>query len=206
MMSAELQLDALHRAYREWAGEPFSVSTFRNQTGPIDAFHALDVLCYRTADEDRLDPGSAFTFFATAGLSVQGSQDDEERVELIWRVTGRRSWPEIQALAQALATIAALPLYGSAIFVPGAIIRNISLPVFDRMDSLIVTHWGVHSPEYLPRIDPPVLLLEIKALFPNEALLAECVGEREICQRLLLESLDWNDPTRPAAGFGGQAQ
>src|SRR5438876_5169804 len=105
-MSLEVQLEELHRAYRQWAGEPFSISTFRRENDPSAAFAALDVLCYQSTGEDHLRPENEFTFLATVGLSLQELPGPLPRAELTWRVTGRRAWEEIQALSQALATIA----------------------------------------------------------------------------------------------------
>jgi hypothetical protein len=120
-------------------------------------------------------------------------------VELIRRVTGRRCWEEIQALAEALAAIAVLPLYGQAIFTPDAIVREVALPVFDRMDSLLVTNWGVYGAEYLPCVQPPVSLLAIKALFGSECEMVQQIGAEEACRRFLAEGIDWDDPARPCA-------
>jgi hypothetical protein len=201
MKSLELQVDDLHQAYRQWAGEPVFVSTFRRENRLPVSFEALDVLCYRSGDEDRLRAEDEFTFLVTAGLSLQETDDPIGRVELVWRLQGRRTWQEIQALAEALAAIAVLPQYGPVRFAPGAVIRNISLPIFDRMDSLLITHWGVHSPEYLPGLQPPVLLLSIKALFGSEAAIVEQIGPEEACRRFLLEELDWDAPDRKCAGL-----
>jgi hypothetical protein len=203
-MTFEIQVEDLHRAYRNWAGEPFSISTFRRENLPPTRLAALDLLCYRSTDEDRLRPENEFTFFATAGLSLQEAHRPLERFELIWRIAGRRSCDEIQALAEALATLAALPMYGPVVFAPGAIIRNVSLPVFDRMDSLLVTHWGVHTPEYLPGLRPPVLLLGIKALFGSEAMIVEHIDHREACRRFILEGVDCDDPARSCASLRGE--
>ena len=199
MTSFELQLEDLHRAYREWAGEPFSTSTFRRENRPPAVPAALDVLCYRSTDEDRLRPENEFTFFATAGLSLQDAHGLSGRIELTWRLAGRRSWEEIEALAEALAELAVLPMYGPVLFVPGAVVRNLSLPVFRDMDSLLITHWGVHSPEYLPGVQPPVGLLSIKPLFGSEAAMVESMGVSEACRRFLLEGIDWDDPARACA-------
>jgi hypothetical protein len=196
-MNSEPLIDLLHFAYRKWAGEPFSVSTFRRENTSPTALPILDVLCYRSSDRDELRPENEFTFLATAGLSMLSFPPPWERIELIWRIAGRRSWGEIQALAEGLATIAALPMYGPVVFTPGAIIRNISLPLFDRMDSLLITHWGMRSPEYLPGFQQPLLLLAIKALFGSEAAMAASVGGQEVCNRFLAEGLDCDDPCRP---------
>jgi hypothetical protein len=202
-MCFELQIEDLHRAYREWAGEPFSISTFRRENRPSTSLPALDVLCYQSTDADHLQPDSEFTFLATAGASLHEMPGPFPRVELLWRLAGRRSCEEIQALAGALATIAVLPLYGSVIFAPGAVIRNVELPVFDRMDSLVITHWSVHNPECLPGLQPPVLLLNIRALFDSEGQIVERIGEREACSRFLLEGVDWDDPDRACASLEG---
>ncbi len=198
-MSPESQTEELRQAYREWAGEPFSVSTFRREDLAPTPFQALDVLCYRSTDEDRLRPENEFTFLATAGLSLQDMPGPCGRIELIWRIAGCRSWDEIQALAEALAGIAVLPLYGPVIFAPGAIVRNISLPVFEGMHNLLVTHWGTAGPEYLEGIQPPVLLLSIKPLFDSEVRAAERIGDQETCRRFQIEGVDWDQPARRCA-------
>lgn len=204
-MSFELQAEDLRHAYLQWAGEPFSVSTFRREDAAPSPLDALDVLCYQSTDEDHLRPENEFTFLATAGLSLQDTGGPFPRVELIWRVAGRRSWEEIQVLAEALAAVAVLPLYGQAAFTPGAIVREVSLPVFDRMNSLLVTNWGVHEPEYLPSLQPRVALLAIKALFGSECQTVEQIGDREACRRFLAEGVDWDDPARPCAKLSGHA-
>jgi len=201
MKSVELQVGDLHQAYREWAGEPVFISTFRRESFPPVSFEALDVLCYRSGDEDRLRAESEFTFLATVGLSLQELDGPFDQVELVWRLQGRQTWEAIQALAKALATIAVLPQYGPVRFEPGAVIRNISLPVFDRMNNLLITHWGVHSPEYLPGLQPPVMLLSIKALFSSEAAIVEQIGPEEASRRFLLEGVHWDDPDRKCAGL-----
>lgn len=198
-MSLERQIEDLHRAYREWAGEPFSISTFRRENLPSAAIGALDVLCYQSTDEDRLRPADEFTFFATAGLSLHHMDSPSSRIELLWRLTGRRSWEEIQVLAQALASVAVLPWYEPVAFAPDTVIRNVSLPVFDRTDSLLVTHWGVHDPEYLPGVLPPVALLCLKPLFGSEAAIVQRIGAREACRRFLDEGINWDDPARACA-------
>jgi hypothetical protein len=197
MKSLELLVDDLHQACRQWAGEPVFVFTFRRENRSPVSFEALDVLCYRSDDDDHLRAEDEFTFLVTAGISLQEMADLVGRVELVWRLQGRRTSEEIQALAEALAVIAVLPQYGPVRFAPGAVIRNLSLPIFDRMDSLLITHWGVHSPEYLPGI----LLLSIKALFGNEATIAEQIGPEEACRRFLFEGVDWDAPDRRSAGL-----
>ena len=200
-MTTTPQFADVHNAFRKWAGEPYSVSTFRHDSQSVGDFNSLDVLCYRSESEDSLRPEDEFTFLATVGMSCQRVQILPFQSELVWRITGRRSWEEIQALSEALATVAVLPLYRERVlFVPGKVVRDVTLPVFEKMNSLLVTHWGIHGPEYLPMAGKAVLLLWLKPLYDAEALLAERIGESELSRRFRCEGIDWDNPNRVILG------
>jgi hypothetical protein len=199
MKSPISTLEGLHRAYRHWAGEPFSVSTFRSEHD--STLTTLDVICYRSSNEDNLRPENEFTFLATVGLGLHNIGDNP-RAELIWRVSGRRSWTEIKALSECLARIAVLPLYRPNVsFTPGSVIYGLSFPVFEGKDCLLVIHWGAQRPEYLPGVKPSVLLLWIKPLYNSETSIVRRVGS---CGSLTLfrkEGIDLDDPRRSPARF-----
>jgi Suppressor of fused protein (SUFU) len=191
------EFEILHKAIRRWAGEPFSVSTFRREQDASSTFTALDVVCHRSEHQEKLRTQDEFTFLTTAGVSVCGQPSNFSRVELVWRIAGRRSWEEIQLLSQSLATIAALPVYRpSLIFAPGVVIQGLSLPIFTRMDSLFITHWGISAPEYLPGLRPPVLLLWIKPLYGSETSVVEQLGDQKAALLFRQRLLDLDNPLR----------
>ena len=199
----------LHKSYRKWAGEPFSISTFRRDRGDVGKFNSLDILCYRSEDADHLRSENEFTFLATAGLSCLATRAFEPPCELIWRIAGRRMWEEIQKLSETLAKIAVFPFYGKGMsFIPGTVLQNLHFPVFEQMHSLLIAHLGIRGEEHLPATHPPVSLYWIKPLYDAEVNLLQELGHQEFCATFGLQGIDWDNPERsplrlPQAMTGG---
>ncbi|MDQ2807415.1 MAG: SMI1/KNR4 family protein [Chloroflexota bacterium] len=199
MPKTNVTLAALHTAYEQWSGPPVDLIHLQKNEIDADVPMELDVLFFQPSEEDNLSEEEYFTFVATAGMSMRTVQEGQELYELICCVNGPQQPAELHLLAHRLAELAVLPFRNSTALVVPMILRGFTLPLFDKMTSLLLTDWGVGGPEWLPHRPERIRLVAVIPLYEAEADIVEVIGDVEAGQRFYHEGIRWNTPTRPAA-------
>jgi len=196
-----LTLQDLHASYNTWADLPVDVLELRHAVIEVGTPTSMDVLFFQPTAEDNLSDEEYFTFITTAGMSTHLMPSSHEPAELFLQIIGRQSVTDLHRLGRRLAEFAVLPFRENFAFVPGLILHNVSLPLFTAMSSVLITHWGIHAPTWLPNTKPPVLLLSVIPLYASEATIIEEIGECEAALRFYAEEINWRDPQRPPAAL-----
>ena len=161
-----MNLQQLQAAYQEWLGEPNYVLAVAASDGQAIP-NRLDILYYFPEDDDEEDP---LTWIATAGLASCIMSSICDRAELVLYIPDSQSHSDYDNLGQGLANLVWSCLSRGLYFVPNQVIRNISIPLFERMNCVFVMDWeGYESPEWLPNIEPSVTILKIVLIYENEA-------------------------------------
>ena len=159
-----MDLQQLRAAYQEWLGEPnyvLAVAAPDEQTIP----NKLDILYYFSEDGEK-DP----TWIATAGLAMSNMRASREPAELVLHIPASQSHSDYDNLGKGLANLVWSCLSLGFYFGPNEVIRNISIPLFERMNCVFVMDWwGYEFPEWLPNIEPGVRRLRIVTIYENEA-------------------------------------
>lgn len=201
MTETTISLLELHASYVIWVDPPVDVLELRHNATEAALPTALDVLFFQPTEEDELPEEEYFNFIATAGMSTYLMPGSQDPVELFLQVRGRHNFADLHSLGRRLAELAVLPFRENFAFVPGLVLHNVSLPLFTAMDSVLITHWAVHAPTWLPNTNPPVLLLSVIPLYESEAIIIAEIGEREAVLRFYAEEINWRDPHRSAAAL-----
>jgi hypothetical protein len=199
MVDKNITLEDIRMAYERWAGSPSAVIELRRNEQNERVPTELDILFFQPTVEDHLSEEDYFTYIATVGMSTRVMQAPCLYAELIISVQKKQSPKAIEMLARRLAELAVLPFRASSYFAPNFLFYDISLPLFDRMNCVLITDWGVSSPEYLPGIQPPVRLLSVKPVYESEAKVIAVIGAIEACRRFRYEEINWDDPQRDPA-------
>jgi len=194
-----ITLTALHTAYETWLEVPVAISEFRHIASDDNLPTELDVLFFQPREEDVIED-SFFTYLVTAGMSTRTLEGPDRQIELGLQVVGRYEWDALHVLAIRLSELALAPYYQDALYAPNQIVRDVSLPLFDGMDCMLITDWSISPPpDYLPGLTLPVRLLRIQPLFTHEADIVDTIDAREAYRRFRAEGIDWNAPHRPPA-------
>jgi len=199
MGQTEIALTALHAAYETWLEVPVAISEFRHIASDDNLPTELDVLFFQPREED-VTEDSFFTYLVTAGMSTRTLEGPDRQIELGLQVVGHYGWDALHVLAIRLSELALAPFYQDAFYAPNQIVRDVSLPLFDGMDCMLITDWSISPPpDYLPGLTLPVRLLRIQPLFTHEADIVDTIDAREAYRRFRAEGIDWNAPHRPPA-------
>lgn len=201
MNQANPTLSALHTAYERWAGIPAAILELQRDELKEQVPTELDILFFQPAEEDNLSEDEYFTYIATAGMSTRIMQGPCKHVELILCVQERQPQEALELLGRRLAELAVLPFREGTYFTPNLLLYDVSLPLFERMNCVLITNWGVYSPEWLPGIQPPVQLLSVKPVYKSEADIIERIGDIEACRRFRNEGINWDNPKRNPASL-----
>lgn len=189
----------LHAAYERWAGTPAAILELwrdeLNEQIPTE----LNILFFQPAQEDNLSEEEYFTYIATAGISTRVMKGPCKHVELILCVQELQPPKTLEVLGRRLADLAVIPFREDTYFAPNLLLSGVSLPLFERMNCVMITNWGVYSPEWLPGIQPPVQLLSMKPVYESEAEIIKVIGDIEACRRFTNEGVNWDDPKRDPA-------
>lgn len=194
-----ITLPLLCRAYEQWLGRPVSVVSLRRPEEHDDVPAELDILFFQPENQDELLEEDRFTYIATAGLSTRHMPESGALVELVMRIDGPYALAALEDLARALAEIGVLPFRDGIDLAPNMLVHGTTLPLFEAMTSLVVTHWGVSSPQWLPGLEPPVLVLSLQPVYGSEAEMIETLGVEEAGRRFVAEEINWHNPRRDRA-------
>jgi hypothetical protein len=159
----------------------------------------LNILFFQPEPEDNLSEEEYFTFIATAGMSTPMMNGPCKHVELIISVQGLQPPEALETLGRRMAELAVIPFREDTYFAPNLLLSGVSLPLFERMNCVLITNWGVNSPEWLPGIQPPVQLLSVKPVYESEAEIIKVIGDIEACSRFINDGVNWDDPKRDPA-------
>jgi hypothetical protein len=125
----------------------------------------LDILYYFSEDQEESP-----TWTATAGLASCITSSICERAELVLSIPATQSHSDYDNLCEGLANLVGSCLSRGLYFAPNQVIRNISIPLFERMNFVFVRDWwGYEFPEWLPNIEPGVRILKIVLIYKTEA-------------------------------------
>lgn len=172
-VSEEKQLQAIRDGYENWTGAPDRVIEFRRQETDEHVPSALDVLIFLPPEGPNEDD---VTLLGTAGMSLRTMSGPETRVELVIEIKGTPDEETLDGLAKDLAELAALPFREGRAFAPNIVLEGIEFDAFPRMRHALLTNWAFVDAQYLPEVDPPVLLLRLLPLFPSEVDFIEQAG------------------------------
>ncbi|MFB2891749.1 suppressor of fused domain protein [Aerosakkonemataceae cyanobacterium BLCC-F50] len=199
MNEANPTLAALNAAYERWAGTPTTILELRrgelNEQIPTE----LNILFFQPEPEDNLSEEEYFTYIATAGMSTHVMQGPCKHAELILCVQRLQPPEALETLGRRIAELAVIPFREDTYFAPNLLLSGVSLPLFEPMNCVLITNWGVNSPEWLPGIQPPVQLLSVKPVYESEAEIIKVIGDIEACSRFINEGVNWDDPKRDSA-------
>lgn len=204
MSKINITLHELHTAFIGWAGEPVDILELRRDEENEQVPTEIDILFFQPKEEDNLSEDEFFTIIATAGMSTRIMRGPCKRVELIIRIQGRQNLKNLQALGRGLGELAVEPFRIGGFFAPNLILCNVTLPLFEGMNCVLITNVGIHSPEWLPTIKPPVQLLWVKPIYESEADIIEGIGDIEASRRFTIEGINWDDPKRAPAHLTGR--
>lgn len=199
MNENKITLLDLHAAYQQWAGTPIASLELRHAEVSDNIPTAMDILFFQPPPEDKVSSKEFFTYITTAGMSTRIMQGPCQYVELILRVQGRHDLEKLKTTGRGLGELAIVPFREGTYFAPNLIVSNISLPLFEHMDSVLITNWGIQTPEYLPGLKMPVQLLSIHPIYASEADIIEAIGDVEASRRYAIQGINWDDPERPPA-------
>ncbi len=201
MTETNLTLADLNAAYERWAGKPVAVLQFQKEELNEQIPTELNILFFQPELEDDLSDDEYFTYIATAGMSTRVMQGPCKHVELILCVQKHQPPETLNEIGLKLAELAVIPFRENTYFAPNILLSNVSLPLFEHMNCVLITNWGVYSPEWLPGIQPPVQLLSMKPVYESEANMIKVIGDVEACRRFQHQGVNWDDPKRSPANL-----
>lgn len=199
MATTQVTRQELLAAYDVWLGQPVRVLELRSERVDELVPTEMDILFFQPAGIEQLSERKQFTYIATAGMSTRTLPGPYERVEMILRVDGPQSFDKLENLGRVLAQLALVPFAESIPFAPNQLLCGIPLPVFEKMNCVLVTHWAVLSEKWLSTSRPLALSLSIIPVFEDEAVVIRDIGDIEASRRFVREGINWNDPLRPRA-------
>ncbi|MBD2336007.1 SMI1/KNR4 family protein [Calothrix sp. FACHB-156] len=186
-----MNLEQIYVAYLQEYGEPdylLSVFADNQQMTP----NRLDI-AYRFPIEEE---EKYATSIMTLGLATVRMTGAVKTAELVMDILGKYSHADYDNVGKALANLVWNHLQLGLNFAPNLIIREISIPFFEKMSCLFVMDWGHSEPEWLEGVEPSVRLLEIVPIYTSEANTLERINPN-LRTRVFVESKgDWNNYKR----------
>lgn len=159
-----MNIQQLRAAFEEWYGEPHYVLTVAvpdEQAIP----DRLEIWYYFGEEVEEYS-----TDLATMGLASYSPISPGDRAELILYIPIGQSQQDYERLGKGLANLVRSCLAKGSYFIPNQVMREISIPLFERMNCLFVMDWwGYEFPEWLPNIEPGVRILKILLIYESEA-------------------------------------
>jgi cell wall assembly regulator SMI1 len=192
----KITLQALHNAYEPLLNAPLAVLEVRKNRLSKEIPIELDILLSQPPEEDNLSEDEFFTSIATAGMSAHILPGPCKHIELVLYVSGHHRQEYLKALGWRLADLAMMPFRQGIFLAPNVLVRNLSLPLFEGMNSVLITNFAVGSPEWLPDIQPPIQLLSVHPVYESEADTIALIGDSEASRRFRSRRVDWDDPKR----------
>ena len=158
-----MNIQQLRVAFEEWYGEPHSVLAVA-ATDRQAICDRLEILYYFGEEVEEYP-----TAIATIGLAIYNPISTSDRAELIFYIAIGQSQQDYERVGKGLANLVWSCLAQGSYFIPNQVMREISIPLFERMNYLFVMDWGYTFPEWLPEIEPEVRLLEVVPIYEIEA-------------------------------------
>ncbi|HAZ48357.1 MAG TPA: hypothetical protein DDW76_26355 [Cyanobacteria bacterium UBA11369] len=177
-----MNLQQLRAVFEEWNGEPHYVLTFARPDEQAIP-DRLEILYYFGEEVEEYP-----TAIATIGLASYSPISPGDRAELMLYVAIGQSQQDYERLGKGLANLVWSCLARGSYFTANQVLRDISIPLFERMNSLFVMDWGYKVPEWLPGIEPDVRVLEVVPIYDSEAEQLENIEETfraEICKQAI---------------------
>ena len=177
-----MNLQQLRAVFEEWYGEPHYVLTFARPDEQAIP-DRLEILYYFGEEVEEYP-----TAIATIGLASYSPIMTSDRAELMLYVAIGQSQQDYERLGKGLANLVWRCLGLGSYFIPNQVLQDISIPLFERMNSLFVMDWGYKVPEWLPGIEPDVRVLEVVPIYDSEAEQLENIEETfraEICKQAI---------------------
>ena len=195
----ELILKDINIAWNQWMGKPAFRLELRRQWAGVGFPTEMDILFFQPKPSDGLRGDEFFTIIATAGMGLFAIEKPYPRVELALTIKGEWPRPKLEALGRKLAEMAVVPFRFDLPAQPNVILSSVELPLFESMNHLLYTHWGVYAPHWLPGLTPAVLVLGVVPLFDAEVDLVQNIGDKETFRRFTHENIETDDPKRAVA-------
>ena len=177
-----MNLQQFRAVFEEWYGEPHYVLTFARPDEQAIP-DRLEILYYFGEEVEEYP-----TAIATIGLASYSPIMTSDRAELMLYVAIGQSQQDYERLGKGLANLVWRCLGLGSYFIPNQVLQDISIPLFERMNSLFVMDWGYKVPEWLPGIEPDVRVLEVVPIYDSEADQLENLEETfrtEICKQAI---------------------
>ncbi|HAJ58509.1 MAG TPA: hypothetical protein DCP31_03965, partial [Cyanobacteria bacterium UBA8543] len=131
-----MNLQQLRAVFEEWNGEPHYVLTFARPDEQAIP-DRLEILYYFGEEVEEYP-----TAIATIGLASYSPIMTSDRAELMLYVAIGQSQQDYEMLGKGLANLVWSCLALGEYFIPNQVLRDISIPLFERMNSLFVMDWG----------------------------------------------------------------
>jgi Suppressor of fused protein (SUFU) len=189
-----MSLQDIYDSYTAWQGAPAHILKFEDDPQPALPIHSL---LYLPIEKEEVFESSLYT----AGMSAHVMSEECPHAELNLDVLGRHPMDDYERLGQGLINIIRARFQQGLDFIPNSVIRNISLPLFEKMNSLLITDWAKGVQEYLPDLEPPVRLLRVLPLFDSEAAKVEAIGDLNTITAFVKSGINWADPSREPLTF-----
>ncbi len=179
-----MDLQQLHQAYQQWWGKPdYVLSIVAPNQGDIPKQFdpkRLDIVYYFSEDIAE----EFVTNIATVGMATYQMNSPSSRAELMLDIDIGISRSNYKKLGRGLANLVWNCLSRGLSFVPNEAIRDISLPLFEKMNSLFVMDlWGYQGPQWLPNIETDVTVLRVVPIYESEV---EQIEQIEVTIRTLV--------------------
>jgi hypothetical protein len=160
-----MDLQQLHQGYQQWWDKPdYVLSIVAPNQGDIPK--QLDIVYYFGEDIAK----ELVTSIATVGMATYQMNSPSSRAELMLDIDIGISRSNYEKLGQGLANLVWNCLSRGLSFVPNEALRDISLPLFEKMNSLFVMDWwGYQEPQWLPNIETDVTVLRVVPIYESEA-------------------------------------
>lgn len=206
LMGESNSLPDISAAFDEMLGRAAKILKFQKDWIDSPAPDELEILLvYETEDvyERENVEFAEFDFAAvtTAGMSTCALPGFHPYIELGLYVYGEFATEEVEALGQKIAELAMMAFREEIHFTSGVVLRDVSLPMFDGMNCVLITDWYVHKSQWLGGLPNPPLLLSLMSLYESEVDIVEQIGVLGIHQLFLEQNIDWQQRDRPPLKF-----
>jgi cell wall assembly regulator SMI1 len=184
-----LDLADLRAAYTEWIDAPAASFHYQIRHPERESLREFSVHVFAETEDD------PFVYLATAGISLNATNEHTAQVELVLTVAGLFDQGELGQLAQGISELVPRWWRQESALAANMILDGIALPRFERMSKAMLSDFNVVSAEYLAE-DPPVRLLRLTPLFDSEGETAKDIGDVEVYGQMRAQAVDYRDPAR----------
>jgi cell wall assembly regulator SMI1 len=199
-------LSDISAAFLEVVGTTAKTLKFQKERPDSPEPDELDILLvYETEDvyerENVEFADFEFAAVTTSGMSTRALPGPHPYIELGLSVHGEFAIEEVEALGQKIAELAMMAFREEIHFAPGVLLRDVSLPMFDGMNCVLIADWYIHTPEWLRDLPNPPLLLTLLPLYESEVDIIEQIGVVGIHKLFLKQKIEWPQRDRPPLKF-----